>query len=47
MHTTTTYRIHGRILICALAACVLTIVLLGGISQSPVQAAQRALLLQA
>jgi hypothetical protein len=47
MNTTTPYKIHGRNLICALAACLLTVVLLGGISQVPVQAAQRASLQQA
>jgi hypothetical protein len=38
---------YGRNLICALAACILTVVLLGGITHSPTQAAQRATLLQA
>jgi hypothetical protein len=47
MHTTTTFKIHGRYLICALAACLLTVVLMGGISQVSVQAAQRAVLQQA
>ena len=37
----------GRTLICALAACILTVVLLGGISHAPTQAAQQALSLQA
>jgi hypothetical protein len=47
MNATTTYKIHGRNLICALAACILTVVLLSGISQASVQAAQRAVLQQA
>jgi hypothetical protein len=47
MNTMTPYISHGRNLICALAACLLTVVLLGGISQAPVQAAQRAVLQQA
>ena len=38
---------YGRNLICALGACILTVVMLGGISQAPTQAAQRAMLLQA
>ena len=41
------YHGYGRNLICALAACILTVVLLGGISQAPAQAAQRAVWLQA
>jgi hypothetical protein len=32
----------GRSIVCALAACLLTVVLLGSIGQSPVQAAQSA-----
>ena len=47
MNATTTYKIHGRNLICALASCVLTVVLLGVISQVSMQFAQRAVLLQA
>jgi hypothetical protein len=38
---------YGRNLICALAACILTVVLLGGITHAPTQAAQQARLLQA
>ena len=38
---------YGRNLICALAACILTVVMLGGIGHAPAQAAQRAMLLQA
>ena len=38
---------YGRNLICALAACILTVVLLDGITHSPAQAAQQARLLQA
>jgi hypothetical protein len=38
---------YGRALICAMVACLLTVVLLNGISQSPAQAAQRAELLRA
>jgi hypothetical protein len=43
------YRRHGygRNLICAMAACLLTVVMLGGIGHVPAQAAQRAMLLQA
>ena len=37
---------YGRTLICALVACLMTVVLLDGISHSPAQAAQRAVLLQ-
>jgi hypothetical protein len=33
---------YGRKLLCALAACVLTVVLLGEVGKSPAQAAQRA-----
>lgn len=47
MNATTTVSGYGRNLICALAACLLTVVLLGGISHAPVQAAQRALVQQA
>lgn len=47
MYTTTTHKIHGRHLVCALAACLLTILLLGEIGQAAVQAAQRAVLQQA
>jgi hypothetical protein len=47
MNATTTHKIHGRHLICALAACLLTVVLMGEISQVFVQAAQRAVLQQA
>ena len=32
----------GRQLLCAFAACVLTVVLLGAVGKSPAQAAQRA-----
>ena len=32
----------GRQLLCAVAACVLTVVLLGAVGKSPAQAAQRA-----
>ena len=47
MNTTTAYTIPGRNVICALAACILTVVLLGEINQASVQAAQHALLQQA
>jgi hypothetical protein len=47
MNTATVYSIPVHKLIGALAACVLTVVLLGEISQVSVQAAQRAVLLQA
>ena len=47
MYTTTTYTFPARKLICALAACVLTVVFVGEISQASVQAAQHTLLLQA
>jgi hypothetical protein len=46
MNTTTAYTLPARRLICALAACVLTVVFLGEISQASVQAAQHALRLQ-
>jgi hypothetical protein len=41
------YHTYSRNLICALAACILTVVMLGGIGHAPAQAAQRAMLLQA
>jgi hypothetical protein len=47
MNTMTLFKIQGRYLICALAACLLTVVLMGGIGHATVQAAQRAVLLQA
>ena len=47
MDTTAPTGIPFRSLICALAACVLTVILLAGISQAPEQAAQHAVLLQA
>ena len=47
MNVTTPHTIHDRTFICALAACVLTVLLSGGISQVPVQAAPHAVLLQA
>ena len=47
MNTATHCYDYGRNLICALAACLLTVVLLGAISHAPVQAAQRAMLQQA
>ncbi len=47
MNTTTTYKIHGRHLICALAACLLTVVLMGTVGHATVQVAHRALLQQA
>jgi hypothetical protein len=37
----------GRSFVCALAACLLTVVLLGSIGQSPVQAARSAAIEQA
>jgi hypothetical protein len=46
MNNVTAYKIPARNLICALAACILTVLLLGEISQASVQAAQHALLLQ-
>jgi hypothetical protein len=33
----------GRDVLCAIAACILTVVLLGVVGESPVQAAQRAI----
>ena len=33
---------YGRKLLCAVAACLLTVVLLGEVGKSPAQAAQRA-----
>jgi uncharacterized protein YsxB (DUF464 family) len=33
---------YGRKLVCAVAACLLTVVLLGEVGKSPAQAAQRA-----
>jgi len=42
MNTTTTSLGFGRSFACALAACLLTVVLLGSIAQSPVQAARSA-----
>jgi hypothetical protein len=47
MNSAITRKIPVRNFICALAACVLTVVLLGGISQGSEQAAQRAVLQQA
>jgi hypothetical protein len=47
MNAATTHNSHGRNLICVLAACILTIVMPGGITQAPVQVAQRAQLQQA
>ena len=47
MNTRNAHCGYGRNAICALAACVLTVVLLNGISHAPVQAAQRAVLQQA
>jgi hypothetical protein len=47
MNTDTAYRIPAHKLIGALAACLLTVVLLGEISAVAVQAAQRAALQQA
>ena len=47
MNTTTAHACYGRNVICALAACLLTVVLLGGISHSLVRAAQRAVAQQA
>ena len=44
MHTKIKLREFGRIIMCALAAAVLTIMLLGSIIQTPAQAAQRAAL---
>jgi hypothetical protein len=42
MNTTTGHTSLGRNVICVLAACLLTVVLLGGIGHSLVQVAQRA-----
>jgi len=42
MNTTMHALGFGRSLACAVAACLLTVVLLGSIGQSPVQAAQSA-----
>ena len=42
MNTTTHALGFGRSFACALAACLLTVVLLGSIGQSPVQAARSA-----
>ena len=47
MNAATMHRIPHRRLIGALAACVLTVVLLGEIGQACVLAAQQAMLLQA
>ncbi len=47
MNAATAYRIPAHKLICALAACLLTVVLLGEIGEASVQAAQRAVLQQA
>ena len=47
MITANQYYGYGRTLICALAACLLTVVLLSGITRAPTQAAQQARLLQA
>jgi hypothetical protein len=48
MNTMAPFKIPVRSLVCALAACLLTVVLLAGISQGPAeQAAQRTVLLQA
>jgi hypothetical protein len=44
MYATTKHLGIGRSLACALAACLLTVVLLGSINQAPVQAAQAAAL---
>ena len=42
MNTKTGHGRYGRNLICVLAACLLTVILLGGIGHSLVQVAQRA-----
>jgi S-adenosylmethionine hydrolase len=42
MNAITTQTFHGRNIFCALAACILTVLLLGEIGQASVQAAQRA-----
>jgi len=47
MKGTITYKFQGRSLICTLTACVLTVVLMGGICGILAPAAQRAALLQA
>jgi len=47
MEGTITYKFQSRSLICALTACVLTVVLMGAISGVLAPAAQRAALLQA
>ena len=47
MNTVAVLRTPARNLICAVAACLLTVILMGEIGQAPVQAAQRAALLQA
>jgi hypothetical protein len=44
MSTTTHHLGFGRTILCGLAACVLTIMLLGGIVQSPAQTARLATL---
>ena len=44
MNTTRIHSGFSRDILCALAACLLTIVLLGGIGHAPAQAAQRAAL---
>ena len=44
MDTTRNYSGFGRDVCCALAACLLTVVLLGGIGYAPAQAAQQAAL---
>ena len=44
MDSTRIYSGLSRDIFCALAACLLTIVLLGGIGHAPAQAAQRAAL---
>jgi hypothetical protein len=44
MNTMTNHLGFGRTVLCALAACVLTIMLLGGIVQSPAQTARLATL---
>ncbi len=47
MNTATPYTSPARTLICALAACALTVVLLGEISGATVHSAQRVVLQQA
>jgi hypothetical protein len=47
MNTATVYKIPVRTLICALAACIFTVVLLGEIGSVSTQAAQRAVLQRA